>query len=92
MITVIAFDKVLNIDHHDKTKDSIKATLSIIDTKASSTCEMIATYLKAKEIISLLKEYLPKYKETLDLYYIWNLEYNNEDGHMAETNFIINIE
>ena len=34
------FDKVLNIDHHDKTKDSIKATLSIIDTKASSTCEM----------------------------------------------------
>lgn len=44
------FDKVLNIDHHDKTKDSIKATLSIIDTKASSTCEMIATYLKAKEI------------------------------------------
>lgn len=44
------FDKIINIDHHDKTKDSLKATLSIIDTKSSSTCEMIATYLKEKEI------------------------------------------
>ena len=47
-------DKIINIDHHDKTKDSIKATLSIIDTNASSTCEMIAFFLKEKEIKILL--------------------------------------
>ncbi len=36
------FNKIVNIDHHDLGKNSIKANLSIIDTNSSSTCEMIA--------------------------------------------------
>jgi len=44
------FDNILNIDHHDKTNESLKAKLSIIDDKTSSTCEMLAQFLKEKEI------------------------------------------
>lgn len=44
------FNRIVNIDHHDKSKDSIKPTLSIIDTDASSACEMVATFLRDNEI------------------------------------------
>ena len=44
------FDKIINIDHHDKTKESLKATLSIIDDQISSTCEMLILFLKEQEI------------------------------------------
>lgn len=47
---VNSFSNILNIDHHDKTKDSLKATLSIIDEEASSACEMISLFLKENEI------------------------------------------
>lgn len=44
------FTKVIIIDHHDKSKDTIKGNLIIIDTKGSSTCEMITNFLKDNEI------------------------------------------
>lgn len=41
--------------------------------------------LKAQEIIDLLKEYLPEYKETLDLYTSYgDLDYYDEDGQPDE--------
>lgn len=43
-------DKIINIDHHDKTKESMNVTLSVIDKDASSTCEMITQFLKKEEI------------------------------------------
>lgn len=52
---------------------------------------LIQIDVKAKEIITLLKEYLPKYQETLDLYYLWNLDYRDEDGNIDENNFSIII-
>ena len=47
---------------------------------------------KAKQIIDLLKEYLPEYKETLDLcdFYL-NIDYCDDDGYPTETNFSIII-
>lgn len=47
---LIMFDKIVNIDHHDKAKDSLKANLSIINNEASSTCEMITSFLKDNQI------------------------------------------
>ncbi len=44
------FKKVLNIDHHDKTKESLRAKIQIIDEDASSTCEMITKFLKDEEV------------------------------------------
>lgn len=44
------FKKTINIDHHDKTKESIKTNLSIIDEDTSSTCEMLTEFLKENEI------------------------------------------
>lgn len=44
------FTKIVNIDHHDTTSESILATLSIIDSNISSTCEMIAQFLKTNNI------------------------------------------
>ena len=38
------------IDHHNKSKNSIKAELEIIDSKVSSTCEMIANLVEALDI------------------------------------------
>ena len=48
--TVNLFTKIINIDHHDESKYSLIPTLSIIDTNASSTCEMVANFLKENEI------------------------------------------
>lgn len=48
--------------------------------------------LKAQEIIDLLKEYLPEYKETLDLYEFYDLECFDENGHLDEIDFSIIIE
>ena len=48
--TLSEFENILNIDHHDKTKESLKATLSVIDDEASSACEMISLFLKENEI------------------------------------------
>ena len=42
---------------------------------------------KAQEIIDLLKEYLPEYKETLDLYKPVDLFYFDDDGYFTENNF-----
>ncbi len=39
------FKTVINIDHHDESKQVIKANLSIIDDMASSTSEMIAQFI-----------------------------------------------
>lgn len=47
---ITCFDTIINIDHHDKTKESFKATLTIIDDQISSTCEMLALFLKDNEI------------------------------------------
>ena len=47
---LLMFEKVINIDHHNKAKDSLKAELSIINNEASSTCEMITTFLKEQQI------------------------------------------
>lgn len=47
--------------------------------------------LKAQEVLDLLKEYLLEYKDILDLYRLWDLECDYEDGHM-ENDFSINIE
>lgn len=47
---IYSFHKVINIDHHDKSDDTISSNLSIIDTKASSTCEMIANFLRHNEV------------------------------------------
>ena len=45
-------DNVINIDHHDYRRDSMKVSLSIIDDNASSTCEML-TSLFIKEGIEI---------------------------------------
>lgn len=49
--------------------------------------------LKAQEIIDLLKEYLPEYKEILNSYdsYI-DLDYYDGEGCLTETNFVFIIE
>lgn len=44
------FNTIINIDHHTKTDESIKATLDVIDENISSTCEMITEFLKENEI------------------------------------------
>ena len=44
------FNNIINIDHHTKTDESIKATLNVIDENISSTCEMITEFLKENEI------------------------------------------
>lgn len=41
-----SFKNVINIDHHDKTKESLKASLQVIDEDASSTCEMLSCLFK----------------------------------------------
>lgn len=38
-------DKILLIDHHDITKESISKGIILVDEKSSSTCEMIANYI-----------------------------------------------
>ena len=43
------FTNVINIDHHDSSENSINASLSIIDYDASSTCEMIASFIRENE-------------------------------------------
>lgn len=49
--------------------------------------------LKAQEIIDLLKEYLPEYKKTLDLYqYNFDLDCFDADGYLTETDFSFIIE
>ena len=48
--------------------------------------------LKAQKVIDLLKEYLPEYKETLDLYYLWDLDSFDADGYPTETDFSFTIE
>lgn len=49
--------------------------------------------LKSQEIINLLKEYLPEYNETLDLYDLYvDLYYYNADGNFTETEFSFSIE
>lgn len=49
--------------------------------------------LKAQEVIDLLKEYLPEYKETLDLYQSnFDLDCFDADGCLTETNFSFIIE
>ena len=47
---------------------------------------------KAQEIIDLLKEYLPEYKETLDLYQLYDLNYYDENGQLNEFWFSFEIE
>jgi len=44
------FNKIINIDHHDYTNESIKSTLCIIDEQSSSTCEMITLLFKEKNV------------------------------------------
>lgn len=44
------FHNIVIIDHHDESQNSILATLSIIDTEASSACEMIVAFLKENEV------------------------------------------
>lgn len=44
------FDKIINIDHHDKSTESIQSSLSIIDSSASSTCEMIIELIENNNI------------------------------------------
>jgi len=44
------FKKIINIDHHDKMEDTMKADLSIIDQNVSSTCEMITQFFKENKI------------------------------------------
>ncbi|MBQ7104700.1 MAG: DHH family phosphoesterase [Bacilli bacterium] len=44
------FDKIINIDHHDKSIESIQSSLSIIDSSASSTCEMIIELIENNNI------------------------------------------
>lgn len=48
--------------------------------------------LKAKEIIDLLKEYLPEYKETLDLYDFYDVDFIDENGNVDEIDFSFTIE
>ena len=49
--------------------------------------------LKAQEIIELLKEYLPEYKDTLNLYNpIVDLDCFDAGGHLTETDFSFIIE
>lgn len=45
------FDNIVIIDHHEYGKESLKNGLIIIDNNASSTCEMIATYMENKRIV-----------------------------------------
>ena len=44
------FNTIINIDHHTRTDESIKANLSIIDENISSTCEIITELLKENAI------------------------------------------
>lgn len=44
------FKNVLVIDHHDKTKKTIKNGLVVIDEDSSSTCEMVGELLEYKKI------------------------------------------
>ncbi len=41
-----SFSNILNIDHHDKNKDSLKCDLRIIDEDVSSTCEMLTLFFR----------------------------------------------
>lgn len=43
------FKTIVNIDHHDRGRNKIKASLAIIDLDASSTCEMMAEILDITE-------------------------------------------
>lgn len=70
--------------------------IEMIDEAERKECEennklLIKVDAKAREIIALLKEYLPEYKETLDLYYLWDLDRYDEDGNIDENNFSIII-
>lgn len=42
--------KVMIIDHHSEDEDTIPANYKFIDTKISSTCEMIAQVLNSKQV------------------------------------------
>ncbi len=43
---IYEFNKVINIDHHDVSKESLRCDLRVIDENVSSTCEMITNFLK----------------------------------------------
>ncbi len=43
-------DNKIVIDHHDETKSSIKADLSIIDNEVSSTCEIITSLVEYYDV------------------------------------------
>ena len=47
---ISSFNKIINIDHHDKTDESLKSNLMIIDESASSTCEMVSFFLKDEKV------------------------------------------
>lgn len=47
---ISSFNKIINIDHHTKTSESIEPNLSIIDNEASSTCEIIIELLDSQKI------------------------------------------
>lgn len=44
------FKNIVVIDHHDITEKSFQDCLMIVDTKASSACEMIAEFLESNKI------------------------------------------
>ncbi len=44
------FTNIVVIDHHEESDDSIKTSLSIVDTKASSTCEMVSDLIRSYKL------------------------------------------
>lgn len=43
---IYEFNKVINIDHHDVSRESLRCDLRVIDEDVSSTCEMITNFLR----------------------------------------------
>lgn len=43
---IYEFNKVINIDHHDVSRESLRCDLRVIDEDVSSTCEMITSFLR----------------------------------------------
>lgn len=44
------FSNIVVIDHHEENEDSIKTSLSIIDNKASSACEMVTDLVRSYKL------------------------------------------
>lgn len=45
-----SFNRIINIDHHDKTNESLRVSLRLIDEDSSSTCEMLTMFFKENNI------------------------------------------